>query len=264
MKKLLLGLSFVALAASACVSKGKYDGIVAQLKTCQADGESCRTERDERGKRITGLEGELATEKTNHGKTTDAKVKAEKDIEEMRASLGATKQELETLRKQNAETEKRLAAFRELTRKFDDMIRSKKVKVTIRRGQMIVELPAGILFASGKSDLSPEGQIAIADVAKILAELTDRKLLIAGHTDNIPVPRGGRFKDNWELSTARAVTVTKFLIQNNVQPTNLAAAGYGEFDAIGDNNTEDGRQSNRRIEIVLLPNIEELPAIPTT
>jgi chemotaxis protein MotB len=95
-------------------------------------------------------------------------------------------------------------------------------------------------------------------VAAILKDFSDRKFIVAGHTDNVAL-KSGKFKDNWDLSTARAITVTTFLIEKGVNPTSLSAAGYGEFDPIADNGTEDGRQQNRRIEIILAPNIEELP-----
>ncbi|MFH0899862.1 MAG: OmpA family protein, partial [Pseudomonadota bacterium] len=70
------------------------------------------------------------------------------------------------------------------------------------------------------------------------------------------------YRNNWQLSTERALTVTEFLIGNGVSPTNLAAAGYGEHDPVADNSTDEGRQENRRIEIVLVPNIEEMPKLP--
>jgi chemotaxis protein MotB len=83
---------------------------------------------------------------------------------------------------------------------------------------------------------------------------------VAGHTDDVPI-HTSRFPSNWELSTARAVEVTKFLIQSGMRPDVLGAAGYGEFDPVTANDSTDHRGQNRRIEIVLLPNIAELPQI---
>jgi len=177
------------------------------------------------------------------------------------ASLAASSTELDALRKQRAETDKRLAAFKEMTEKFRKMIDSGKLEVVHRNGRMVVKLPAGVLFDSGSADLSQDGQRAIADVAAVLKEFKDRKFMVAGHTDNVPL-KSSPFKDNWELSTARAVTVTTQLIAAGMKAGNLAAAGYSEFEPLRANKTEAGRKENRRIEIVLLPNLAELPAVP--
>src|SRR5262249_49992540 len=90
--------------------------------------------------------------------------------------------------------------------------------------------------------------------------LQDRHFLVAGHTDNVPI-RSGRWKSNWELSTARAIEVTLFLIAHGMKPQVLAAAGYGEFDPVSANDTAQNRAQNRRIEIVLQPNLSDLPSL---
>ncbi len=191
----------------------------------------------------------------------DAQTAREKEFE---GNLNATMAELETLRKQRKETAKRLEAFRDLTAKFQKMIDSGKVDVVVRGGRMIVKLPAGVLFASGSAALSRDGELALMEVAIVLRQFNDRRYLIEGHTDSRPLEAAASstYKNNWELSTARAVTVTQFLIEAKMSPTNLVAAGHAEFDPVGDNKTVKGRQENRRIEIILQPNIEELPSMP--
>jgi len=179
--------------------------------------------------------------------------------------LAATKQELEELRKQRAETAKRLAAFKTITARFRKMIDSGRLNVEIRNGRMVVKLPAGVLFSSGSADLSRPGELALMEVAIILRGFPKRRFMIVGHTDNRPLEASDKsqYKDNWDLSTARAVRVTRFMMEAKLNPKNLLAAGHGEFDPVADNRTRPGRQSNRRIEIILLPNIEELPTPPT-
>jgi chemotaxis protein MotB len=115
-----------------------------------------------------------------------------------------------------------------------------------------------ILFPSGKAKLSPQGEQAIAEVAQVLATIADRNFQVAGHTDNVPIKKK-KFKSNWELSTARAVAVVKHMIKNGMDSTNLSAAGYAETQPAASNDTEEGRAQNRRIEIVLQPNLDELP-----
>jgi len=186
---------------------------------------------------------------------------AEKSITAMQSDLSATRSELDQLRKQKEVTAKRLAAFKELTDKFKKMIDSGRVDVVIRNGRMMVKMPASVLFDSGKAELSRDGELALMEVAIVLRALSDRTFLIEGHTDNRPVEnaKGGRFKNNWELSTARAVTVVQFMIEAKMKPENLIAAGRGEFDPVTDNKSAKGLQENRRIEIVLLPQVEEVP-----
>jgi chemotaxis protein MotB len=143
------------------------------------------------------------------------------------------------------------------------MISSGKIKVSIREGRMLVDLPSSVLFASGSADLQEAGKPTLTEVAAVLKQFPSRQFLIAGHTDTVPIVKTAAFKDNWDLSAARALTVTKFMIEKGLRPKSVAAAGYGEWDPVGNNRTEPGRQQNRRIEIVLLPNIAELPKMPS-
>lgn len=189
---------------------------------------------------------------------------AETSVAAMQNDLSATRSELDTLRKQREETAQRLAAFRDLTQKFQKMIDGGKLDVVIRKGRMIVKLPAGVLFGSGSADLSREGELALMEVAVVLRNFDGRSFMVEGHTDDRPLENSkeGKYRNNWELATARAVTVTQFLIEARMKPENLVAAGRGEFDPVGNNKTAQGRAENRRIEIVLLPKIEEMPALP--
>lgn len=175
-------------------------------------------------------------------------------------ALKANKQELQELRRARAQAEERAAQYRKLTEKLASMVRSGKLSVQIRNGKMVIQLPDNVLFDPGKAKLKDDGTKALVEVAAILADF-DRSYLVAGHTDNVPIS-SKRFGSNWELSTARAVEVVTFLQANGVPPTKLAAAGYGEFDPVASNETKDTRALNRRIEIILMPNLNELPAIP--
>ncbi len=255
-----LGLmTIVALgAAPGCVSSSTHAATLKQLRACQTDLSTASSEAQACAKRATDLEGEAATTKLETDEERKKREAAEQRESQLAKNLNSTAQELDYLRKQKAETEKRLAAQRALTERFRKMIDSGKIKISLRGGRMIMNLPSGVLFASGKADLSAEGKSVLTEVAAVLKEFPDRKFAIAGHTDNAPL-RGSKLKDNWELSTARALTVTKFLIAQGVSPTSLSASGYGEFDPIADNASEPGKQENRRIEIILIPNLEELP-----
>jgi chemotaxis protein MotB len=172
--------------------------------------------------------------------------------------LAATREREARLRKEQEAQRARMAKYRKVIEKFQALVTSGKLKIRIVRGRMVVEMASNILFPSGKADLHDEGKNALAELAAILKTIPDRDFQVAGHTDNVPI-RSKRFKSNWELSTARAVTVVKFLQEAGVGPARLSASGYAEYQPAADNNTEAGKAANRRIEIVLMPNLDELP-----
>lgn len=170
-----------------------------------------------------------------------------------------TANELAELRRREQQQAARLAAYRNMLQSFRSMISAGQLRVRVVRGRMVIELPAGILFDSGRAELKPEGQQVLRQVASVLTQIRDRDFLVAGHTDNQRISRGGRYEDNWDLSTARATTVVRFLAQNQVPAERLGAAGYAEFQPARPNDTDENRSLNRRVEIILMPNIEELP-----
>jgi chemotaxis protein MotB len=174
------------------------------------------------------------------------------------AEKGTLERALEELRAREKQSQARLAVFTEMLNKFRSMIDSGKLRVRVVRGRMVVELAENILFDSGRADLKKEGQDALTQVASVLSSIENRDFQVAGHTDNIPI-KSARFPSNWELSTARAVVVTKWLTEKGLASNRVSAAGYAETQPVAPNDTPDGRQQNRRIEIVLMPNLDELP-----
>jgi chemotaxis protein MotB len=174
------------------------------------------------------------------------------------ASLAEKERALEELRARERQAQARLKTFQDMVDKFRAMIDSGKLRVRVVRGRMVVELSENILFDSGKADLKKEGEEALTQVASVLASIANRDFQIAGHTDNIPI-KSAKFPSNWELSTARAVEVTRFLSEKGVDASRLSAAGYADTQPVASNSDADGRKQNRRIEIVLMPNLDELP-----
>lgn len=179
---------------------------------------------------------------------------------EMSNQLASAQQQLELLRKRQEEAEKEAATFRSMAEKLKSMIDAGKLQVVNRKGRMTLKLPDEILFPAGSKRLKKEGREALVSVIEVLKGVPDREFLIAGHTDNVPVGKASGFRSNWDLSTARAVEVVNLMVENGMTPQNVAAAGFGEFDPIGDNTTPEGRQQNRRLEIILMPKIEEIAA----
>jgi chemotaxis protein MotB len=219
---------------------------------------------------------ELAQQKKDadaaHKKAADTQAKLESDVMALRfrlkelgqkeantnSDLEAARKRMEEMRKAQEQAEKRMAQFKAMYAKFKSMMDSGKLQVRIHDGLMVVQLPDNILFDPGKTDLKSAGKETIAQVAQILSGIEGRKFQVTGHTDNVPI-KSGKFKSNWELSAARAVEVVKFMSVNGMDAKRLSAAGYADELPVASNDTDDGRRQNRRIEIVVQPNIEELP-----
>jgi chemotaxis protein MotB len=182
------------------------------------------------------------------------------DKDKLDKLMQATSAQLDELGKQKAAADARAATYRSLTEQLRSMIDAGQLSVKIRKGRMLISLPNDVLFDSGSAVLKKAGQDAVAGVAQALSGLADRQFLVAGHTDDKPI-HTARFPSNWELSTARAVVVTRALAAANMKPDSLGAVGYGEFDPIAPNDTPEHRAANRRIEIQLQPNLSELPSL---
>jgi chemotaxis protein MotB len=203
---------------------------------------------------------QLRKELTRLGKNADALL-AEKGS--LSGALTDAKRRLDELRRAQAAAEARAALFKQLALKFHKMIDAGDLKVVLRNGHMVLQLANDVLFDSGRTEIKSRGQDSLRQVAAILKTIPDRRFQVAGDTDNVPI-QTSLFPSNWELSTRRAVEVVHFLIAQGMRPDVLSAAGYGEVDPIASNESAEGRMKNRRIEITLAPNINELVSVPTS
>ena len=180
---------------------------------------------------------------------------------ELSKALADTRVKLEDLAKKQAAAEARLAQFKSLATKFKRLSDDGRARVLLRRGQMLVEIPSDQLFDAGKSQINATGKATLGDVARVLKTLEGRKIQVAGHTDNVKLDKA-KFTNNWELSTARAVEVTKVLVEQGMDPAALSAGGFAEFAPAAPNDTPEGRKKNRRMELVLVPTAEEIVSAP--
>jgi chemotaxis protein MotB len=176
----------------------------------------------------------------------------------MASMLEEANRALDAARQRQREAEERDAIYTRLRERLQSMIDAGKLNVRIVRGRMVIDLKQDILFPSGSATLSEIGIETLREVADALAEFKDRSFQVEGHTDNVPI-KNDRFPSNWELSTARAVSVVKLFVERGMTPENLSAAGFGEFQPRADNAGADGRALNRRIEVVMVPDLQALP-----
>jgi chemotaxis protein MotB len=248
----------VGVCALGCVSTGTYDAKVAELNQALSREQAVTKQRDDLQKRIDESTALVALLKGRLEKLGQSVEDLSGERSQLQAGLAATQAQLEELRKQKAAAEARAATFRTLVEKLRSMIDSGQIKVSIRNGRMLIALPNDVLFDSGKTAVKAEGKEAIGKIAQVLSTIADRRFLVAGHTDNVPI-KSARFPSNWELSTARAVEVVQLLVSGGMKPSVLGAAGYGEFDPVAANDAPETKAQNRRIEIVLEPNLSDLP-----
>jgi len=163
-----------------------------------------------------------------------------------------------------AEIQKLKGTYDQLVGNLKDQINAGQVQITQLAGRLSVNMVDKILFNSGEASVKIEGEKVLLQVGAALKNIQDKAIRVEGHTDNVPIASTlqGRFPSNWELSTARATAVVRYLQDKaGIAPDHLIAAGYGEYRPIASNTTPEGRAQNRRIEIVLVP-IESAAAPP--
>lgn len=221
---------------------------VHELETQLSEREAQRAQLETRVHELEAQNAELVSRLQGLGQ----------NVEDLQTNLTDTQRALDAMREQERQQQVRLQTFRQMIERFRAMIDSGRLRVRVVRNRMVVELPDNVLFDSGEAELKAEGQTTLTEVAAVLRQIDGRQFQVAGHTDNVPI-RGRRFASNWELSTARAVTVARFLISQNLNSERISAAGYAETQPSDSNDTTEGRARNRRIEIVLVPNLDELP-----
>ncbi len=252
---LVVGLAYLAVGCGPSETERRAVARVAELEGQLHDSEEQRTQLEARIHELEAQNQQLADRLEALGQDVEG-LRAERTS--LSTSLSDTQRALDELRAREAAASARLAAFRAMLERFRAMIDSGQLHVRVVRNRMVVELPAGVLFDAGDDQLKPEGQTIIQNITAILVGIEGRQFQIAGHTDSTPI-HSRRWASNWELSTARAVSVARFMIDNGMPADRLSAAGYADTQPVDTNDTDAGRQNNRRIEIVLLPNIDELP-----
>ena len=133
-----------------------------------------------------------------------------------------------------------------------------ELSVYIKDGNVYVSMQEKLLFKSGSDVVDPKGKEALAKLAIVLNNTKDITVLIEGHTDNVPI-KTKQYKDNWDLSTARATSIVRVLTKDNAfDPNRITAAGKGSFHPVKGNETTEGRAANRRTEVILSPDLKEL------
>lgn len=250
---------------SLCQRTSELEGILEEtekdLNRTKSELESAENERN-------NLKSDIANLQKTYDdlrKSSGAKVAG------LSSDLAAKQAELEAKEELLKNREERLKMLEEIIKKQDELMtalsdRVKKalmgfdddeLSVEMRDGKVYVSMSDKLLFKSASANVEPKGVEAIQKIAEVMKKNTDINMAIEGHTDSLAI-NTARFKDNWDLSVARSVSVVRLLTDSGVDPERVTAAGKGEFSPIGDNKTKEGRAKNRRTEIVLTPKLNEL------
>ncbi|MCU0689794.1 MAG: OmpA family protein [Polyangiaceae bacterium] len=248
--RLILAVAVLALA-SCGHSEDDWQAQLSKYDALSKQHSATQTELDAARARVQQLQQEL--------KDLGLKIQ---DFDQMRAALNDYRKRAETLERIKA----RFEALRNKLQKLTEL----GLKVEIRRNRMVISLPGDVLFASGRDQLRDEGKDVLRQVADVIRndqQLVKRHYQVAGHTDNKPLTTTkAMFKDNWGLSLMRAREVLVYLTSKAddkggggaLDPNRWSASGYGDTDPVSQNDSEDGRQKNRRVELILMPDVEEM------
>ena len=195
----------------------------------------------------TELQAKVATLETTNGQLLKDLESSKGELQKRVADLVKEKQDVE--KEKALEVEKLKGTYDSLVTDMKKEIQQGSIQITQLQNKLSVSLVDRIVFNSGEAEINDGGK-------QVLKKVKDKQIRIEGHTDNIPI--GGslkeKFPSNWELSTARATTVARYLQDaGGVNPEYLYAAGYGPYHPVADNATAEGRSKNRRIEIALVP-----------
>ena len=250
--------ALLPLALAACVSRGTYrevegerDTLLLEKKALQERVELLEASTESLGAERVQIIDEMET-------LREAQSALDRDVNGLRAAKAELTDSLQAreaeLAARNQEVEQLKGTYEGLVSDLESEVAAGQIEISQLRQGLQLNLTQDVLFASGSSELNDAGRSVLAKVAKRLQEVPHR-VEVRGHTDSVPI-RGGlaaRYPSNWELAGARASGVVRFLAERKIDPTRLLSVSHGEYEPIASNETPEGRQKNRRIEIALEP-----------
>jgi chemotaxis protein MotB len=251
------GLAVLAALSTACVTRGTFDrveherdGLAAdkrrleeRVRMLEASAESLDSERVALIEQMESLQQAHDTLDADVRKLREAEKQLSESLSQREAELATRNQEVNQLR----------GTYDGLVSDLESEVAAGQIAIQQLREGLRLDMQEDVLFASGSSDVNKGGQGVLAKVAERLKSMPNR-IVVSGHTDDVPI-RTARFPSNWELASARATGVVRILAQRGVDASRLSAVSFGEFAPAASNDTPEGRLRNRRIEILLQPQL---------
>ncbi len=258
----------------------KLDEANESLKKLKQDSISITQNLQASSKKLTELNNEYERLNANYKSSITKSGKLSSDLVQQRDQLLAIQENLEKTRKQNdslstslTESEKKVKELEQVLANKDKAVQSLKTKISnallnfkendltvkVKNGKVYVSLAEHLLFGSGSIAVDKKGETALQQLAKALKDQKDIRMMIEGHTDNVQISKKSQYmEDNWDLSVMRATSITKILMKAGMSPSQITAAGKGEFSPVAPNDNAANKQKNRRTEIIVTPNLDEL------
>jgi len=278
MRNNLFGLLALTLLATSCVAKKKYMAIQAsnetllnKLDACNRSLENCSGEKAVLEARLAELANKNEHLKDQVTQLNGTNAALLNNVSQMATLSQKEAANLERSLEQIREQDLRIRTLQDALSKKDSVtlalvvslksslgnLNDTDVVVNVEKSVVFIELSDKMLFKTGSTDLSSRAREVLSKVATVLNSKPDQEVLVEGHTDNVPISRDC-FRDNWDLSASRAVAITRILQKDyNVDPARITAGGRGEYVPLASNETPEGRSTNRRIRIVILPKLDQ-------
>jgi chemotaxis protein MotB len=270
MKKIFYSVLFsvgAAVLLSSCVATSKFKASQYALQQAMTDSVALANQvRDlqanvaQQQTQINQMKLQLADMNTKNAQLMSQTNNTQSQLNSSQEQLASQQErlkQLQTLLQQQKE------AVQNLKKKMTDALvgfNANDLTVTQKNGKVYVSLSENLLFPSGSAVVNPKGKDALSKLAAVLTLNPDISVDIEGHTDSIPIR--GKYMDNWELSTARANSIVRILVDDyQVNPMSVIASGHSQYDPVAPNSTADGRAQNRRTDIILSPKLAELYSI---
>ena len=274
----VISLTLSLIVIGSCVSKKDYLLRVEEGENLSKELAALRSEHDKLEEEREALDKQAIALQEEKSELEEARSLLKEDNKDLRQNLETLKMDVNNFQDQIAALQENNKALQseakalerqkeeemtEMRGTYEDLladmkseIENGKITITQLRGKLEVNMLDEILFDSGKTTIKPQGVEVLDRVGNILLKVKDRAINIEGHTDNVPIGAdlSKQYPTNWELSATRATNVARYLQEKiGMNPSLLSATGYGEYQPVASNETEEGRAKNRRIEIVLVP-----------
>lgn len=270
-KTLLFGAAMIAIASTSCTSNKKYAELQGKYDSLQTDYNSTREDLINCNADTRNLQQQLETARQNNAelkkgmaelkavldKSMDANAQGSVNIAKLVDEINASNKYIKQLVDAKSKSDSlNIALTNKLTRSLstDEL---KEVDVKVLKGVVYISLADNMLFKTGSYEINSRAMETLSKIAKIIKDYKDYDVLVEGNTDNVPISRPN-IRNNWDLSDLRASSVVQVL-QNDfgIDPQRMTAAGRGEYNPIASNDTELGRQRNRRTEIIITPKLDQ-------
>jgi len=256
---LFVFLSIVSgMLFTSCVATKKFEASQAKVDKLQNDNANIVSQLNSCNAEVKKLNNEKVSLKDENSAVM-------KDLKELASSSNTT---ITDQAKRLKDLEKLFQTQKDVMAKLKTSIsdalmnyKSDELRVYIKDGHVYVSLSEKLLFSSGSDVVDPKGNEALKTLSNVLNNTKNIVVLVEGHTDNVPISTK-LFKDNWDLSTARATSIVRIITKDyGFDSSRITASGKGQYHPVKNNNTADGRAANRRTEIILSPDLKELYAL---